>query len=276
MHNDLCEKHMIGNQTRERIVSASQLSIMRDLGMRMAGISQAKSDFAFVRHQPGVFQFLGCLSGHGQVWVNKHWETCSKDQAYLSPANVMHAYHAQGRKTWEVCWVMYDHAPWMAYLDLKQPVCCAIQTQPIHAAIACLHQESVGPAEKTVMRQWVLLIDQLVQRACKTWKKPSKLWQVWQEVDLNPGHPWQIDTLADIAQISNEHLRRLCKSELGIAPMQHVTKLRMQRATYLLCSTQMPIAQIATSVGYENAFAFTTAFKRHIKMSPTDYRLSHS
>lgn len=275
MHKDLCEKHIIGKDTRERIISANQVPMMRDVGITMAGISHALPDFAFVRHRPGVFQFLACLSGEGLVYVDDQWQPCSFDHAYLTPINAFHAYQATGIQTWEVCWVMYDRAHWLDYLDMQEPVCCPVQTQPIHASIGCLHQEAIGPADLSVMRQWVLLIDQLVQRACKTWQKPSKLWQLWQKVDMEPAHPWHIDELSEIAQMSSEHLRRLCKSELGVAPMQHVTKLRMQRAAYLLTSTDMNIAHIATLVGYDNAFAFTTAFKRHQGKSPASYRNMH-
>ena len=275
MHIDLRETHIIGNLTRERIITRSQVPMMRDVGMIMAGISLAKPDFRFVRHQPGIFQFLACLSAEGEVLVDNQWRQCGENHAYLTPAKAPHAYRATGSKTWEVCWAMYDHTHWLDYLDLQKPICCQIQTQPIHSAIACLHHETMGPADAMVMRQWVLLIDQLIQRACKTWQKPSKLWQLWQQVDMDPGHPWHIDELSEMAQMSNEHLRRLCQNELGIAPMGHVAKLRMQRAAYLLGTTLMPVAQIATLVGYDNAFAFTTAFKRHLHKSPTNYRKTH-
>ena len=55
--------------------------------------------------------------------------------------------------------------------------------------------------------------------------------------------------------------------------MHQVAFLRMRRAATLLESTRQKINSIARTVGYDNAFAFSTAFKRHIGTSPADYRL---
>jgi len=46
----------------------------------------------------------------------------------------------------------------------------------------------------------------------------------------------------------------------------------MRRAASLLTGSERRIDAIATAVGYENAFAFSTAFKRHMKKTPSAYR----
>jgi AraC-like DNA-binding protein len=271
-HNHLRKTHTIGTNTRERIVTASQAPVMREVGISMLGISLAKHGFAFTRDDHDVFQVLACLSGQGQVLIDGHWQSCDANLAYLTPANVLHAYHAAKRGTWEVCWVMYDQSHWLEMLPIEKPVLCAMQVQPIHAAISCLHHEVIGPNDPAITRQWVQLIDQLIQRACQSEQKPSRLWQLWQQVDMDLADKWNNDRLSELANLSNEHLRRLCQTELGIAPMQHVTQLRMQRAACLLTTTDMPVSLIANAVGYDNAFAFTTAFKRCFGKNPTNYR----
>ena len=62
--------------------------------------------------------------------------------------------------------------------------------------------------------------------------------------------------MAGIAHVSEEHLRRLCRRRYGRSPMQHLTFLRIQRAKYLLSSTDDKIDSIARAVGYENPFTF--------------------
>ena len=54
--------------------------------------------------------------------------------------------------------------------------------------------------------------------------------------------------------------------------MQHVTYLRMQRASELLEETTHKIETIAAQVGYENPFVFSTTFKRWIGWRPSEYR----
>ena len=76
--------------------------------------------------------------------------------------------------------------------------------------------------------------------------------------------------------MSGENLRRLCQRETGRGPMHHLTQLRMQRAAMLLESTAHKIEKIARTVGYANAFAFSTAFKRHMGVSPAAFRVRRS
>lgn len=66
--------------------------------------------------------------------------------------------------------------------------------------------------------------------------------------------------------------RRLCLWQLGRSPMQQVTSLRLHRAADLLASTRMKVEEVSQTVGYENAFAFSTAFKKWVGWSPSDYR----
>jgi AraC-like DNA-binding protein len=54
--------------------------------------------------------------------------------------------------------------------------------------------------------------------------------------------------------------------------MRQLAILRMRRAGMLLESTDQKIGAIARAVGYDNAFAFSTAFKRYAGASPAQYR----
>jgi AraC-like DNA-binding protein len=54
--------------------------------------------------------------------------------------------------------------------------------------------------------------------------------------------------------------------------MRQVAQLRMPHAAVLLASESYSVEEIAHQVGYENAFAFSTAFKRIMGASPSSYR----
>ncbi|MES2571676.1 MAG: helix-turn-helix transcriptional regulator, partial [Verrucomicrobiota bacterium] len=89
------------------------------------------------------------------------------------------------------------------------------------------------------------------------------------------GEPWSLDRLAQHSHLSTEHLRRLCRRELGRSPMHHVIFLRMQLAAKLLATTSDKIETIADAVGYENPFVFSTTFKKWVGWRPSDYRTNH-
>jgi AraC-like DNA-binding protein len=54
--------------------------------------------------------------------------------------------------------------------------------------------------------------------------------------------------------------------------MQQVIYLRMQAAAKLLATTGDKVETIATAVGYENPFVFSTTFKKWVGWRPSDYR----
>jgi AraC-like DNA-binding protein len=65
----------------------------------------------------------------------------------------------------------------------------------------------------------------------------------------------------------NRHLRRqhLTFSEL-------LDSVRGDIARQLICDTEMPIQQIADSVRFSSAANFSTAFRRRLGMTPSEYR----
>ena len=82
----------------------------------------------------------------------------------------------------------------------------------------------------------------------------------------------EVERLAKEAGYSNEHLRRLCRKQLGRSPMHQVTYLRMRRAAELLASTDQTIESISQEIGYQNPFVFSNAFTKWIGWRPSEYR----
>ena len=48
--------------------------------------------------------------------------------------------------------------------------------------------------------------------------------------------------------------------------------ITQERAAELLCTTNQPIAQVASAVGYESVSQFGMVFKRQYRMTPSQYR----
>ncbi|MDQ2800225.1 MAG: helix-turn-helix transcriptional regulator [Armatimonadota bacterium] len=60
----------------------------------------------------------------------------------------------------------------------------------------------------------------------------------------------------------------------GVAPMQMLRDLRLQRARHLLESTDRTVASIAELCGFEDAAYFTRVFRRRMGLSPGRHRQS--
>jgi len=94
----------------------------------------------------------------------------------------------------------------------------------------------------------------------------------WYEANLSQGR--NIQDAARAVHISATHLRRLFHKVRGISPQQALTELQIERAKWLLRDLSVPIENIAESVGFGSASAFSRAFKAQIGVSPQNYRKS--
>ena len=84
--------------------------------------------------------------------------------------------------------------------------------------------------------------------------------------------PLQVATLAAQANISPSHFFALFKRQIGSAPMDYFTRLRMQRACRLLESTSLSVKEIASELGYDDPFYFSKVFKSVNRVPPSGYR----
>ena len=60
--------------------------------------------------------------------------------------------------------------------------------------------------------------------------------------------------------------------ECGITIFEYIMECRMNRAKYLLRTTEERVSWVAEQVGYGEKTSFYLAFKRNVGISPTDYR----
>jgi AraC-like DNA-binding protein/quercetin dioxygenase-like cupin family protein len=276
-NTNLRETHIIGEQTREYIVGESARPVLERHQIVLTGISYARKPFAFVRHHPAISQVLVSLEGMGEVLLDGEWRHCKAGQAYITPASVLHAYRACTDEIWKVCWVIYnDERRALPHISLERPTLLALEAPELAIAIDGLYHESLGQAESTLLAHWAHLVDVYAQRVIGQPSEDRRLFSLWKQVDASLAYPWNNQELAALAGMSSEHLRRLCQQEYGCSPMRHLTALRMQRAMALLISESANIEAIALRVGYENPFAFSTAFKHYTGLAPVMYRKQQS
>jgi AraC-like DNA-binding protein len=271
IHERLREIHQVGRETREWIVGATTCPALKEHGMLLVGRSQATPGFVFSRIAPDMGQVLACVAGRGEARVDGQWRAVGPGHGYLTPPGVDHAYRATGRR-WQLAWVIFSDRPGAPSASVRRPTIVRLDPQPLDAAIRELHRESIGPSDLSLMRQWTGLIHRIARRVCEPGDAGGRLVAVWEAVDADLARRWTLNELARLASISGEHFRRICHAEHAMSPMRRVTEMRLQRAAGLLISTPWSIEAVATAVGYANAFAFSTAFKRRHGVPPSSLR----
>ena len=72
--------------------------------------------------------------------------------------------------------------------------------------------------------------------------------------------------------LSPTFLKEGFRRAYGVPIHTYLIQQRLRRAQELICTTRMPIQQIAQAVGYEGMSQFNAAFKREYGMTPGQYR----
>jgi transcriptional regulator GlxA family with amidase domain len=93
--------------------------------------------------------------------------------------------------------------------------------------------------------------------------------------DLADAHydkPLDLAELARAAHVSERHFSRSFRRAYGETPYQYLLSRRLERARHLLRTTDMQVGEICLEVGFASVGSFTTTFRRHVGITPMDYR----
>ena len=71
--------------------------------------------------------------------------------------------------------------------------------------------------------------------------------------------------------LTPNYLSSLFKKETGKGIIEHITRLRID----MLAHTDHKIQYICTAVGISDYFYFSKLFKKHMNVTPTQYRTFH-
>ena len=258
---------------REWLRDAPVCELLSQHHILHAGVMHAQSPFEIVRtDQSGTFM-LACFGGRGRILVDGGWRTVVAGEACLMPPFVANALKCVPGEKWSFCWVRYlESREAIPIISAVSPVRGKFDPDPVKHAIRGLIAESRNGGSNARQHHWVELIHLHVLRFSRPHQKDDRLLKLWQKVEPHCGKDWTLGDLARLACVSEEHLRRLCKKQLGRSPMQHLTFLRMQRASELLASTDEKIEVIAREVGYHSASQFSSVFTKWVGWRPSLHR----
>ena len=82
----------------------------------------------------------------------------------------------------------------------------------------------------------------------------------------------RVEELADMACFSKDHFSRVFKSITGLAPCDYVIQKRIERAQFLLLTTDMLQNEIIEQTGFKSISYFSRLFKQVTGYSPSGYR----
>jgi len=120
-------------------------------------------------------------------------------------------------------------------------------------------------------------LDENIDTAGSGWLAAMRDQQIGRALVLlhdKPHQPWTVTGLADRVALSRSAFAARFTQLVGEPPLRYLMRLRLNAATARLRSGNDKLSVIAAAAGYESAPAFAKAFKRHLGVTPGEYRRS--
>lgn len=144
-------------------------------------------------------------------------------------------------------------------------------TPPLMSYLSFIEKQlenQVNPQlEESMLQTFVLLLEE--QGQVKLLDHRIRL--VVEYVFENLTENLSIDTLANVACLSQTQFKKVFRQQLGLSASKHVTKERMEKAKALLMHTDYSIQIIAEQVGYADLSAFSRRFSQYFGSPPSAF-----
>ena len=85
--------------------------------------------------------------------------------------------------------------------------------------------------------------------------------------------PITVEELTDLLGVTQPYLYHIFTEKYGMSPKRYITDCKLSKAKQLLLETNLPVCEVAASVGYPDALCFSKQFKKFAGCSPKDFRI---
>lgn len=216
------------------------------------------------------------LSGEGYINGNK----ITKNTVFINFENSRMSYYPSKADPWSYIYLRLDgNEIKKAFLEHGFSLDLTIRKFDDQNAlfhILALYQSladvSNADFRKMIANMIFLLFDGQYKVSKITGKQEQHAEQIKSFIDQNYYKRITIDSIAARFYLNKNYVRSLFVKHLGISPKQYLQKIRMERAGFLLITTNEDVKLIANSVGYDDSLLFSKMFKTYCGLSPSQYR----
>jgi AraC family transcriptional regulator, arabinose operon regulatory protein len=229
----------------------------------------------------GELIILACAQGHGWCRIGKQTVPVGPGMVVILPAGHVHAYGAAEADPWSLWWlyvagrqvpVLQGANGWLSAGVFAVPGFRQV-VRLIGRGLAEL-EHGVAPRRlsATSTIAWMILGhlqdlavpvggigDPLVAQAIRI---------MHESLD----RPHTVSGLARLVGCSPSQFAARFTAAIGHGPIDHLLRLRMERAAWLLANSSEDIATIARHLGYEDPAYFSRRFRAHHGCPPRDHR----
>lgn len=245
----------------------------------VAGRTNTRRSDGMVRQNYHEHVLILTLRGTGAIEVGGViYEAQSGDFAWIDTA-LTYAHGADAEEEWCYLWMGvagYGLDALHRHLGFdRSPIVggCGDLTAVFDAVKTALSQpETINPGALSALVSDVLAQVSQLRSDCNQSRETTAVAKITQQVRNELDRHWSIADFVTLSGLSQSQIFRRFKAETGNSPMGWLRKERVVLASYLLRTTEKPIAQVALQCGYQDPFHFSRDFKRLQGLAPRAYR----
>jgi AraC-like DNA-binding protein len=270
---------------RERFLTppSPQIQYLSKQNIVMAGISNLVKGYHLDRLNTWHHLVLFTIAGSGMLKIEDGpTRTLKAGDVFIAPVGSSYSYWTDTK--WDIVWLhMAANSKWDKFIwgvsQARKASWLQELQREMEGYIGETNRRRVDSA--VALHCYVDLIIFYLQRELGETSPDiaeirRKLEWVWNEIQKNIKHNWKVSEISALAGMSRSCFHRNVMMTSGMSPKQMLDTMRMERASQMLLYTTYTLTMIADEVGYENQFSFSKAFKRHIGISPAEFRMEQS
>jgi AraC-like DNA-binding protein len=223
-----------------------------------------------------------CTGGSGILTLGGQRRRIESGDAAVIPARTPHVYVADAADPWSIWWL---HATGTDVDELVAQILGSdsdpvLHLRDVYTAVALAEQvvsalendETTATLYQAAGAAWNLFGLLCSDRLRGEPQTSDRIHVVQEYLRANLASTVSVAELARLAGLSNSHFSALFKASTGYGVVEYVKRLRSARARELLMTTNLSIGEIATQIGYADAFYFSRQFRAVNGTSPSAFR----
>lgn len=224
-------------------------------------------------------------AGHGFFEIHGNTVSLGPGDCFILPKNTRTRYWPDPDLPWGYIWLGLSGSQVGRYLRRS----ALMQNDWLHAGIDSAlatqiwHLSALTQAPLTAQTdlQVTAAIYQLLYILSSDFPKPAStvpslqaqyLLKATNYIQNNYDKPLTVSDLAKLVNLNRSYLYKLFKQHLDTSPQQYLKRVRLTKSVDLLMATDYSVKQIASAVGYPDAFGFSKLFHAYYHCSPSEYR----
>ena len=233
------------------------------------------------------WQLIILESGQGEVEFSNGRHKVRPGTLIVLPPNCWHRYRPDPKTGWTTYWIGFggDLADRLFATDKSSSdgeIRSYKDNEPVLQLFAATVTDLLDNADRTpfsaaasIPMLVAAILESSVDAASNS-REVSPILKAQTYIANHLSETIDFDDLAKTVGLSYRSFRYLFTKESGTSPLQYLLGRRLARAKNLLRSSDMPIMDIAESLGFSSTWYFTHFFQKHAHLSPAAYRKKHS